>query len=177
MNRLAVPIRRAARSFVLVVGGSQCGSSGFTPTPILSFGTIPSRWLSRSCSYSSTVSNGNSGDDNRDAGSNGIDTTTTTSTTSDVYLHVGPSGDCWTGHSIFAAKHLQPDYVKSVQLPTDTDIDILLERLEGEDALLAKSIYDSGIIPVELLQQSSKQAKNDNINDLTSPNPNPRLKR
>jgi hypothetical protein len=172
MNHLALPIQRAVRSVVLVVRGSQGGSSGCTAIPMLSFGTTPG-WLSRSCSYSSTASNSNNGDNNKDAGNNGVSTTTTT-LTSDVYLHVGPSGDCWTGHSIFAAKHLQPDYVKSVQLPHDTDIDTLLERLEAENAL-AKSIYDSGIIPVELLLQSSKQAKNNDNYDLTSPNP--RLKR
>jgi hypothetical protein len=33
-----------------------------------------------------------------------------------LYLHVGPSGDCWTGHSIFAAKNNQPGYIKSIPL-------------------------------------------------------------
>ena len=50
------------------------------------------------------------------------DKTTSTSMISEnkknppLYLHVGPSGDCWTGHSIFAAKHNQPGYIKSVPL-------------------------------------------------------------
>jgi hypothetical protein len=50
------------------------------------------------------------------------DETTSTSIISEnkknppLYLHVGPSGDCWTGHSIFAAKHNQPGYIKSIPL-------------------------------------------------------------
>ena len=67
-----------------------------------------------------------------------------------VYLHVGPSGDCWTGSSIFAAKHLQPDYVKSVPLDMSVEhqerlVDILEERTD-----LAHQIYDTGRIPPEV---------------------------
>ncbi|KAL7545246.1 hypothetical protein ACHAWF_013561 [Thalassiosira exigua] len=38
-----------------------------------------------------------------------------------AYFHVSPSGDWWTGPSIFAAKHLQPDYVKSIPMPPGFD--------------------------------------------------------
>lgn len=72
-----------------------------------------------------------------------------------VYLHVGPSGDCWTGSSIFAAKHLQPDYVKSVPLSPPHDnlsIDYLLGILE-EDEKLAQEIYDTETIPQRLLEK------------------------
>ena len=75
-------------------------------------------------------------------------------TTNDQYLHVGPSGDCWTGHSIFAAKHLQPDYVKSVKLPVGTNVEILLDILEDSD--LARKIYDSGIVPSEILEKAKE---------------------
>ena len=75
-------------------------------------------------------------------------------TTNDQFLHVGPSGDCWTGHSIFAAKHLQPDYVKSVKLPAGTNVEILLDLLEDND--LARGIYDSGIVPSGILEQAKE---------------------
>jgi len=75
-----------------------------------------------------------------------------------LYLHVGPAGECWTGASIFAAKHLQPDYVKSVQLPDDfvdnpSAIEHLLEDLE-EDPATAQQIYDSEQIPEALLDKT-----------------------
>lgn len=72
-----------------------------------------------------------------------------------LYLHVGPSGDCWTGSSIFAAKHLQPDYVKSIPLhPPHHDIcaDTLIELLE-EDGGLAREIYDTETLTTELQDQ------------------------
>ena len=70
-----------------------------------------------------------------------------------VFLHVGPSGDCWTGSSIFAAKHLQPDYVKSIPLPDETIcVETLVEVLE-EDSKLAQEIYDEGTLPKVLLDQ------------------------
>jgi len=90
-----------------------------------------------------------------------------------LYLHVGPSGDCWTGHSIFAAKHLQPDYVKSIPLDSEllVDVDLLLELLEEQEVAVvemeeqhngetvesssswSRRIYDEGIIPPELLDR------------------------
>ena len=73
-----------------------------------------------------------------------------------LYLHIGPSGDCWTGHSIFAAKHLQPDYVRSVALPpnfrTDEHVEALLEAIE-EDSTLQHQIYDDVKIPESLFDK------------------------
>jgi hypothetical protein len=66
-----------------------------------------------------------------------------------LYLHVGPSGDCWTGASIFAAKHLQPDYVKSIKLPSNVSSEEIEQLLEN-DIELAKQIYDSLDISVLL---------------------------
>lgn len=70
--------------------------------------------------------------------------------TPSLYLHVGPSGDCWTGASIFAAKHLQPDYVKSIPLPLNICVESLVEELE-EDISLTQQIYDEGALPSRLL--------------------------
>ena len=68
-----------------------------------------------------------------------------------VYLHVGPSGDCWSGHSIFAAKHLQPDYVKSLKLKPGVCVDTLLEILEENEGW-TKKIYDDGKLPESLME-------------------------
>jgi hypothetical protein len=72
-----------------------------------------------------------------------------------LYLHVGPSGDVWTGDSIFAAKHLQPDYVRSVSLEGEAEamidnegsrlVEILESRLDWTE-----EIYDKGSLPTEL---------------------------
>ena len=69
-----------------------------------------------------------------------------------MFLHVGPSGDCWTGASIYAAKHLQPDYVKSIPLPPQLCVESLLERLE-EDHKLAQHVYDDGKLPEQLIEE------------------------
>jgi hypothetical protein len=87
-----------------------------------------------------------------------------------LYLHVGPSGDFWTGPSIFAAKHLTPGYVRSVELGRSLDVDALLELLDeeedeekegegeeeedeggGDDASWTRTIYDEGALPPDLL--------------------------
>jgi hypothetical protein len=68
-----------------------------------------------------------------------------------LYLHIGPSGDCWTGSSIYAAKHLQPGYVKSILLPPHTDAEALLERLD-EQPKTSQQIYDDGVLPAGLLE-------------------------
>lgn len=69
-----------------------------------------------------------------------------------LYLHVGPSGDCWTGHNVFAAKHLQPDYVKSVEITSATaSVDYLLEVLEDHPTW-GQDIYDTGALPKELVK-------------------------
>mmetsp|Transcript_14261 Transcript_14261/g.23614 ORF Transcript_14261/g.23614 Transcript_14261/m.23614 type:complete len:120 (+) Transcript_14261:139-498(+) len=84
-----------------------------------------------------------------------LSSSTTNSTI--LYLHVGPSGDCWTGPSIYAAKHLQPDYVKSIPLPSQVgnNIESLLERLE-DDVTIAQQIYDTAKIPDELIDDIKK---------------------
>lgn len=57
---------------------------------------------------------------------------------SKLYLHIGPSGDCWTGASIFAAKHLQPDYVKSIELPANIPTEEIEPILENDIELARK---------------------------------------
>jgi hypothetical protein len=92
----------------------------------------------------------------------------TTQKSKTVFLHVGPSGDCWTGDSIFAAKHLQPDYVRSIPL---TDNEMMMALLEDDDddttdmllALLdenddwAREIYDTKKFPSELLKRLKEE--------------------
>lgn len=67
-----------------------------------------------------------------------------------VFLHVGPSGDCWTGSSIFAAKHLQPDYVKSIPIPNNVCVDALMEKIQDDEKLM-QQVYDEGKLPAHLL--------------------------
>jgi len=71
-----------------------------------------------------------------------------------TFLHVGPSGECWTGSSIFAAKHLQPDYVKSIKLESSRTVSIesLVEEIE-DNPLLGQQIYDQERIPQSLLRR------------------------
>ncbi len=69
-----------------------------------------------------------------------------------MFLHVGPSGDCWIGTSIYAAKHLQPDYVKSIQIPQGISNDAILMALE-DDIPLAQLVYDEGKLPPQLLEK------------------------
>lgn len=111
---------------------------------------LPVNRLARLQCYSS--GRGDDDDDKGQKGNGGI--------TGDdkLYLHVGPSGDCWTGTSIFAAKHLQPDYVKSLVLPKDTDISSLLEQLEA-DPSVAQTIYDEEKIPPSLLTSNTFQVE------------------
>jgi hypothetical protein len=65
------------------------------------------------------------------------------------------------GDSIFAAKHLQPGYVKSILLPTTTGLrdsadgssslaEQIVERVD-RDAKLGQRIYDEERIPISLL--------------------------
>lgn len=75
-----------------------------------------------------------------------------------IYLHVGPSGDCWTSTELYAAKHLQPDYVKSIPLPAHLEADGLVESLEGNSKLL-QQIYDDGKLPEDLLQTTTPSSK------------------
>jgi len=87
------------------------------------------------------------------------------------YLHIGPAGECWVGSSIFAAKHLQPDYVKSIPLPAQssettptTFLEKLVEEIEGDPGL-GQEIYDSETIPKPLLERISSSKTEDGDND------------
>jgi len=82
-----------------------------------------------------------------------------------MYLHVGPSGDSWIGDAIFAAKHNQPGYVKSIALINDDNThykhnvigenedegSVLIEVLE-EHPEWAQEIYDTECFPETLRQ-------------------------
>ena len=65
--------------------------------------------------------------------------------TNQIYLHVAPCGDYWTGYEVFAAKHLNPDYVKSIPIPKDIEFDAeeVLEDYQGDVDTLLKKVYDS----------------------------------
>mmetsp|Transcript_28079 Transcript_28079/g.32351 ORF Transcript_28079/g.32351 Transcript_28079/m.32351 type:complete len:150 (-) Transcript_28079:252-701(-) len=77
------------------------------------------------------------------------DGTTASESLDKIYLHVAPCGDWWTGHTMFAAKHLQPDYVKSIPLPSGFDPDEVFADY-CDDKM--KNIYDSGKIPADLIK-------------------------
>lgn len=67
-----------------------------------------------------------------------------------MYLHIAPCGDFWTDTEIFAAKHLQPDYVKSIPISTSLSVD--LEEIHGSvdvdlDSVL-KEVYDTGDVSI-----------------------------
>eukprot|EP00535_Pseudo-nitzschia_heimii_P001795 CAMPEP_0197174410 /NCGR_PEP_ID=MMETSP1423-20130617/944_1 /TAXON_ID=476441 /ORGANISM="Pseudo-nitzschia heimii, Strain UNC1101" /LENGTH=105 /DNA_ID=CAMNT_0042623335 /DNA_START=226 /DNA_END=543 /DNA_ORIENTATION=+ len=90
---------------------------------------------------------------------------TITSNEKKIYLHIGPSGDSWIGDAIFAAKHNQPGYVKSIPLVNDDEINfcstvtvdneekgkILIDALE-EHPEWAQAIYDTECFPKPLLE-------------------------
>ena len=57
-----------------------------------------------------------------------------------THTYTAPCGDWWTGNEIFAAKHLQPDYVRSVKIPSGFDPEQLTDKQRME-------IYDSGSLP------------------------------
>jgi len=63
-----------------------------------------------------------------------------------LYLHVAPDGDSWTGPTIFAAKHLPADFVVSVKVPAGFDPDALTEQQLQE-------IYDSKALPAAVLSK------------------------
>jgi hypothetical protein len=78
--------------------------------------------------------------------------TDTSSSKSETFLHIGPSGDCWTGASLFAAKHLTPDYVKSIPLISlDEDAIARLLDLLHEEPAWCHQMYDTQQIPDEVL--------------------------
>lgn len=85
-----------------------------------------------------------------------------------LYIHIGPSGDCWTSHSTISGKHLQPGYVRSVPLGApfvdcedDTLVDVLLKTIEGNKTL-QKQIYDEERVPTEILDQILVKYNNKN---------------
>lgn len=69
------------------------------------------------------------------------------------YLHLAPDGDYWTGSEIFAAKHLQPDYVRSVPIPPPEDFDVekwLDETFGGDEKKQTEAlqnVYDERKLP------------------------------
>ena len=69
-------------------------------------------------------------------------------TNQQCFLHIGPSGDCWTGPSLFAAKHLQPDYVKSFPIENHPDSNHILEMLQ-DNPQMAQKMYDTEEWPYE----------------------------
>ena len=80
--------------------------------------------------------------------------------TNQMYLHVAPCGDYWTGHEVFAAKHLNPDYVKSIAFPKDDatfDPEEILEDYEGDLDELLKKVYDTG--DISLIEEVKDQVK------------------
>jgi hypothetical protein len=66
-----------------------------------------------------------------------------------LYLHVSPAGDCWTAPSLFAAKHLTPDYVVSLTLPCDAAVAEDLLALLEDDVRLAQQVYDDKALPAD----------------------------
>lgn len=65
------------------------------------------------------------------------------------YLHVAPCGDHWVGSSIFAAKHLQPDYVRSIPVPEYYDPEQNeRDELTHDEAIIA---YDTGKLPDRII--------------------------
>ena len=73
---------------------------------------------------------------------------------------MAPCGDYWTGHEVFAAKHLNPDYVKSIPVPIkmksegadvgnieyEFNPDEILQDYDGDLDQLLKKVYDTGDI-------------------------------
>ena len=84
------------------------------------------------------------------------------------HLHIAPDGDWWTSDDaeIFAAKHLQPDYVHS--LPIDNEeIIFFLETYQNQEKLTIwmQNAYDTKSLPLDLqtefhtFQQTEKSTK------------------
>jgi hypothetical protein len=57
-----------------------------------------------------------------------------------LFLHVAPDGDHWTGPTIFAAKHLPTGFVVSVPIADDFDTTRLTEEQ-------LRQIYDTKALP------------------------------
>ena len=75
-----------------------------------------------------------------------------------LFLHIAPCGDFWTGHEVFAAKHLQPDYVRSIAIPVEMegDIESLLHYYDGDLDSLLKRAYDERDISI-IIENLCKQ--------------------
>ena len=82
-----------------------------------------------------------------------------------IFIWLLGSGDWWTGPSIFAAKHLQPDYVKSIPIPDGFDPSKYFSEDEDDENHLSweekqqllHQIYDEGKLPPHLLSTSSEK--------------------
>merc|ERR1719223_1071400 len=71
------------------------------------------------------------------------------------YLHISPSGDYWVGESLFAAKHLEPDYVKSFPIKGAFDPELNEEdELTVDEAIKA---YDTGNLPDRFRNKFSQE--------------------
>jgi hypothetical protein len=79
-----------------------------------------------------------------------------------LFLHIAPCGDFWTGHEVFAAKHLQPDYVRSIAIPADMEgsIESMLYNYDGDLDALLKRAYDKRDISI-IIQNVCKQSIDD----------------
>mmetsp|Transcript_39478 Transcript_39478/g.118506 ORF Transcript_39478/g.118506 Transcript_39478/m.118506 type:complete len:180 (-) Transcript_39478:1764-2303(-) len=71
-----------------------------------------------------------------------------------LYLHIAPCGDHWTSPELFAAKHLQPDYVRSIPVPDNFDAEDAFfgEEDDGGEEVIRRA-YDEGSIPDDILRR------------------------
>jgi hypothetical protein len=60
-----------------------------------------------------------------------------------MFLHISPSGDWWIAQELFAAKHLQDGYVRSIRLPEGFD-DETIQKYSLNEVM---KMYDSGKLP------------------------------
>lgn len=56
------------------------------------------------------------------------------------YLHLAPDGDAWINGEIFAAKHLNPNYVLSLPLRKPFDVDEEFTELDRTETYDAKKL-------------------------------------
>lgn len=68
-----------------------------------------------------------------------------------LFLHVAPDGDHWSGPTIFAAKHLSTDFIVSVPIQVDFE----LEKLTDADLT---EIYDTKRLPERLLDSPAPRS-------------------
>ncbi len=69
-----------------------------------------------------------------------------------LFLHVAPGGDWWIAPDLFAAKHLQSGYVRSVPLGQSEvlDIDFVNEFVQELSLADILRLYDTGEVPEQL---------------------------